>query len=544
MSDNTFDALGIGPELLKALADENIQTPTAIQEQSIAPLLAGRDILAQAQTGSGKTAAFSLPIIQKLNIKGLYPQCLILAPTRELSIQVAKACQSYAKYIKGLEVCTLYGGGEYRTQLKALKDGAQLIVGTPGRVMDHMRRGTLKLDGLKHLVLDEADEMLRMGFLQDVHWILENAPAEKQIALFSATMPKTIKAISEEFLQNPEVITIPSSTLNAPDIDQKYIIAAMAKRAEIIVRLLEFRRGQGVIIFTRTKAQTVELKTLLNDRGFKAEAINSDLKQNDRKRALTSLENSQIDIVVATDVAARGIDIARVACVINYELPFDNESYVHRIGRTGRAGRSGESIVLVNQREERFLKKLERITKSTIDQIKIPSAKSLNTFRKQKFCEDILKASENMNASDYQSVIEELSQTLSHEQMAAAIASLYHQNNPFLIDEANDPLNQRAPAKSRERSRDKREKSGRDRVFDEHMIRFKVSVGKKHGVKPGNIVGAIANEGGISSKSIGQIDIGARHSFVYLPAGLPKKMMKHLQKTRVCGVELNLTVAA
>lgn len=545
MHDITFNDLGLKPELLEALASLEITIPTDIQAKAIPPLLDGKDILAKAQTGSGKTAAFALPIIHRLDAKKAHPQCLILAPTRELSIQVAKACEQFSKHIKGIQVCTLYGGADYKKQLQDLRKGASLIVGTPGRVMDHIRRGTLKLAELKHLVLDEADEMLRMGFLQDVNWILEQVPSDKQMALFSATMPSTIKRLSEDFLNDPAVISIPNSQENTPKIEQKYLLAAMPKRAAIIARLLELRAKQGVIIFTRTKAQTQELELFLRNEGFKAKAINSDLKQSERKRALDSLEASHIDIVVATDVAARGIDIARVSCVINYELPFDNESYVHRIGRTGRAGRSGESIVFVNSREERFLKRLEGMTKSKINRMVMPSAKEVNTYRKAKFCQEVLDVAETLDLSQFDGVLEELKQTLPAEKIAAAVASMLHQRKNFLIDETSDPLQEKSFAKSAKKNegfakeRDKKRRS--DKVFKEgEMARFKIAVGRRHGAKPGNIVGAIANEAGISSQSIGQIDIMNQHSFVYLPSALPKQMFKHLQKARVCGVMLNI----
>ena len=506
-----FSSLGIQTNLVELLKQAEITIPTQIQEKAIPALLAGKDVLAQAQTGSGKTAAFTLPIIQQLDSRNHQTQCLILTPTRELAIQVAKVCKEYSKNA-GIKVSTIYGGDDYKRQLQSLKMGCQLVVGTPGRVMDHMRRGTLSLSHLKHLVLDEADEMLKMGFLEDVSWILEQAPEKKQMALFSATLPKAVQAISRKFLHQPEAITIPRSEVNSPDISQNYIMAPLAKRAEIVARLIELRHNQGIIIFARTRAQTVELTTFLKKQGYKATAINGDLKQSERKRSLDMLDRGEKDIVVATDVAARGIDIARVNCVINFEAPFDSESYVHRIGRTGRAGRHGESILFINNHQKYQLKRLESETKGIIKKMPIPSAVEVNESRKNRLFEDISQASKQYNAGKYTNLVNELMGKLEANTVIGSLIQLLHKNQEFFLDENRDSLVDLDKSSSRmeERKgkrRDKKFSEKKDIADSTEMERYKLHVGKNHGVSPKNIVGAIANEAGINSRNIGQISI-------------------------------------
>ncbi len=553
---NSFDDFGLSAALLKSIEDQSFTTPTLVQEKTIPLLLDGEDVLAEAQTGSGKTAAFALPILNRLRVDSPTTQCLVLAPTRELAIQVAEAFNLFASHMKGLNVCAIFGGDDYSRQIKALKKGAQVVVGTPGRVMDHLRRKTLNLSKITHLVLDEADEMLRRGFLEDVTWILEHVPSQKQTALFSATMPKPIKKLSQQFLNDAKHIIIEKSKAQQPNITQRYIVAPVAKRRAIIARLLELRKGEGVIIFTRTKTQTVEISDFLKAAGFSTAAINGDINQAHRKRTLEQLQKGTIDIVVATDVAARGIDIARIACVINYEAPFDKETYVHRIGRTARAGREGEAILFINQREQYILKRLQAETKSEIEPLHVPTAKEINQQRKQAFYQAVHALKDADYINQYQEMIDTLQQDLPLEKVTLAIAHLYHKNKRFLLDENNDrlveDLKKDKPANRRERQNvsfgDKSAKPTRRRrktqlVDAGEMDRFKLYVGREHGAKAGNIVGAIANEAGISSKHIGNIDIQKKHSFVYLPKGMPKDIFKHLQKTRVCGLPLKICLA-
>jgi len=539
--ESRFEHLGLPEHVLRAVNELGYETPSPIQAKAIPPLLQGRDILGQAQTGTGKTAAFALPILANIDPTIRQTQVLILAPTRELAIHVAEACQSYAKYIKNFHVLPIYGGQSYTNQLRHLQRGAQIVVGTPGRVMDHMRRKTLSLDNLRTLVLDEADEMLRMGFIDDVQWVLEHTPPTRQIALFSATMPKEIKKVAETHLNNPEIIKIADKTTTAKTIRQRYLTSTGLNKLDALTRILEIEEFDGIIVFVRTKITTEELASKLNARGFSSAALNGDIAQATREKTVSRLKSGEIDILIATDVAARGLDVERISHVINYDIPYDTEAYVHRIGRTGRAGRSGEAILFIAPREKRMLSSIERATGQVIERMNIPSATDINQLRVDQFKKSIMDRLENNNISFFQDIIEDLIRETQADpiRIAAALAHISNGNRPFLLDPKNDQkIGQDDFDKNK--SRDRKEKSRASktpRPLKDHpdipLLRYRVDVGYKHGVKPGNIVGAIANTADLDSEYIGQIDIYNDFSTVDLPAGMPSAVLSLLQNAHV-----------
>jgi len=548
----SFRDLALTDSVLKALEDVGYETPSPIQAQVIPHMLAGKDVLGQAQTGTGKTAAFALPILSRIDLKQKDPQVLVLAPTRELAIQVAEAFQRYATHIKGFHVLPIYGGQDYSTQLRQLKRGAHVVVGTPGRVMDHMRKGTLNLDGLATLVLDEADEMLRMGFIDDVEWILEQTPDERQIALFSATMPTVIRKIANEYLHEPEQITIKVTTASAENIRQRFWVVSGVHKLDALTRILEVETFDGMIIFVRTKTATVELAEKLEARGYSAAAINGDMSQALRERAINNLKNGKLDILIATDVAARGLDVDRITHVVNYDIPYDTESYVHRIGRTGRAGRTGDAILFIAPRERKLLMNIEKATKQKVEEMGLPSTEVINNKRIARFKQNITDTLAAEELSFFHQLIEQYQQehNVSAAEIAAALAKLVQGETPLLI--------QNPPKKAREDSsfrndyedRPRRERGERDRERsprrdfggpDIEMELFRIEVGHAHGVKPGNIVGAIANEAGIDGKHIARIRIEDDYSTVELPAGMPKELIQDLRRVRVAGQPLNIS---
>lgn len=562
-----FSELNLPAPILQAIVDQGYEQPSPIQAESIPSLLAGRDLLGQAQTGTGKTAAFALPLLSKLDASSSATQLLILAPTRELAIQVAEACQQYAKHLKGINVLPIYGGQSYTIQLKQLSRGAQVVVGTPGRVMDHMRRKTLSLDGLKALVLDEADEMLRMGFIDDVKWVLEQSPPTRQIALFSATMPREVKKVADQHLQDPVHIKIQSKTVTAANIQQRYWIVRGTHKLDAITRILESEETDGVIVFVRTKTATVELADKLSARGFRSEALNGDIPQANREKIIDRLRGGKLDLLIATDVVARGLDVERISHVINYDVPHDTESYIHRIGRTGRAGRSGQAILFVAPREKRMLFSIERATNQEITPMELPSVADINRSRVDRFKQRLLNVIENENIDFFSQLIVELEHDseVSIEQLAAAAAFMAQGDTSLILDE--EVLRREkahAPAFDRNSDdrgfdrggrgdrREKRERRGDDKPvpspqptplkdFPEvKMQRFRLSVGRRNQVKPGNIVGAIANEAELESKYIGEIEIREEYSTVDLPADMPKAIMSILKKARVAGRPLEI----
>jgi len=560
MSENdsplpAFLDLALTEPVLKAVESAGYETPSPIQAQIIPFMLDGRDVLGQAQTGTGKTAAFALPILSKIDLSQKDPQVLVLAPTRELAIQVAEAFQSYASHLKGFHVLPIYGGQDYSIQLRQLRRGAHVVVGTPGRVMDHMRKGTLKLNTLKTLVLDEADEMLRMGFIDDVEWILDQIPEQRQIALFSATMPTVIRKIAQKHLHNPEQITIKVKTQTADNIRQRYWMVSGTHKLDALTRILEAEEFDGMIIFVRTKTATIELAEKLEARGHSTAAINGDMSQQLRERSINNLKQSKLDILVATDVAARGLDVDRITHVVNYDIPYDTESYIHRIGRTGRAGRTGDAILFVSPRERRLLGNIERATKKKVEEMQLPSTEYINNARISRFKQRITDTLTAEELSFFTQLIEQYQaeHDVPAADIAAALAKMAQGESPLLIKDlpkrsARKERSER-PGRGEERGHrgdrgergDRKPKRSRDSNSDIKMDLFRIEVGSSHGVKPGNIVGAIANETGIDGDHIARIKIEENYSTVELPAGMPKELFQELKKVRVSGQQLNIS---
>lgn len=704
-----FSDLALGDAVLKALQDVGYESPSPIQAATIPHLLAGTDVVGQAQTGTGKTAAFALPILTKIDIREAVPQALVLVPTRELAIQVAEAFQRYATYMKGFHVLPVYGGQSYTPQLQSLRRGVHVIVATPGRAMDHIKKGTLNLSSLRHLVLDEADEMLRMGFIDDVEWILEQIPAERQIALFSATMPAQVRRIAQRHLRNPAEVTIRSKTTTASKIRQRYWMVSGMHKLDALTRILEAEPFDAMLVFARTKIATEELAERLSARGFAVEALNGDIVQQQRERTVARLKSGQIDIVVATDVAARGLDVERISHVVNFDVPYDPESYVHRIGRTGRAGRSGEAILFIAPRERNMLRVIERATRQPVEQMQLPTVEDVNERRVAKFNEKLKEAIAANAGEAFRPLIEnyERDNNVPAVEIAAALASIAQGATPLLLEpqgrsferdrgerdrgqsdessfrprreraprpdraarderfsnraarvetespqptgrsepawrqqaersepadrpkrsawgeraarpeptrrseevpafegaeaaegaeqaeqtprgpnrrerraleraqrEGKAPADQGAfdgvpagdvdagsegtapPRAAKRHSRDDERTSergpsrdfgddsrGRGRIGDDEVETYRIEVGSMHGIKPGNIVGAIANEAGLEGKSIGRVVIRDDHSFVDLPSGMPKEVFRQLQKVRVGGQQLQISRA-
>ena len=543
----SFKDLALSESLLQALENVGYETPSPIQAQIIPLMMAGRDVLGQAQTGTGKTAAFALPVLSRLDLKQKDPQVLVLAPTRELAIQVAEAFQSYAAQIKGFHVLPIYGGQDYTTQLRQLNRGAHVIVGTPGRVMDHMRRGTLRLDQLKTLILDEADEMLRMGFIDDVEWILEQTPAGRQTALFSATMPSEIRKIAQKYLNHPEQVTIKVKTATAENIRQRYWFVSGIHKMDALTRILEAENFDGMIIFVRTKTATIEVAEKLEARGFSASAINGDMSQALRERAIDNLKSGKLDILIATDVAARGLDVDRITHVVNYDIPYDTESYIHRIGRTGRAGRTGDAILFVSPREKRLLANIEQATKQKVEEMQLPSTEFINNTRITRFKQRITDTLAVEELSFYSQLINQyqVEHNVPVSDIAAALAKMLQGDTPLLLKEPTkkprkDFVEERQSA-GRGRDRDQGPKREKGRVSQVEMELYRIEVGHSDGVKPGNIVGAIANETGIDGDHIARIKIEEHYSTVELPAGMPKDLFQALKKVRVAGKSLDIS---
>jgi ATP-dependent RNA helicase DeaD len=562
-SEITFRDLNLPEELLQALDKVGYEKPTPIQAECIPLIIEGHDLLGTAQTGTGKTAAFALPMLANIDPDDKNTQLLVLAPTRELAIQVAEAFQVYASFSKKINVLPIYGGSSYDNQIRQLRRGTQVVVGTPGRVIDHIKKGTLKLDKLKFLVLDEADEMLRMGFIDDVEWILGHAPKERQTALFSATMPDPIRKITKRYLKDPKSVKIESKVTTASTIRQRYVQVAGHHKLEALTRIMEVEVFDGVIIFVRTKTATMELAEKLSARGYAVEPLNGDIPQNSRERTVDRLKKGKIDILVATDVVARGLDVERVSHVINFDVPYDTESYVHRIGRTGRAGREGDAILFISHREKRMLFSIERATRQTIDPMTIPSISELNETRLSRFKNSVIEAMGDSSIETLIPIVESIQAETeaAPEVIMAALAKIAQGDEPLILKESDRPdLNARPPKNDRNDRNDRapRERGGRperggergggERVKRERksgppsegMQRYRIEVGHTHGAKPGNIVGAIANEANISSKNIGSIEIYDNFSTVDLPKDMPKATHDTLQKTRVAGRSLGM----
>ncbi len=550
-----FAALALAPAVLRVLDDVGYESPSPIQAATIPPLLAGRDVLGQAQTGTGKTAAFALPILSRLEATAGKPQALVLAPTRELAIQVAEAFQRYAAHIPGFRVLPIYGGQGYGPQLHGLRRGVHVVVGTPGRVVDHIKKKTLDLSALRFLVLDEADEMLKMGFADDVEAVLSATPSTRQVALFSATMPAPIKRIAQTHLKDPVEIAIAAKTTTASNVRQRYWNVAGVHKLDALTRILEAEPFDAMIVFARTKQATEELATKLQARGFAAAAINGDIAQPQRERVIGQLKDGQLDILVATDVAARGLDVERISHVLNYDIPYDTESYVHRIGRTGRAGRSGEAILFVTSRERGMLRAIERATRQPIEPMHLPGVEQVNDRRIARFMERIDAALEGDELDAFRELVARYAEMRDAAPMdiAAALARLAHGDKPLLLSEspAERRLREQPPGVQSAHG-DKRKGAVGDKPYKDgkHFARahvteagketYRLEVGHVHGVKPGNIIGAIANEAGLDSQYIGRLSIRDDHSLIDLPEKMPKEILTHLKKVRVAGRMLRL----
>ncbi|MGO4535675.1 DEAD/DEAH box helicase [Leifsonia sp. 2MCAF36] len=551
----TFTSLGLDGAVLKALKDVGYETPSAIQAATIPLLLEGRDVVGLAQTGTGKTAAFALPILSRLDLSQKSPQALVLAPTRELALQVAEAFESYATHMKGVHLLPVYGGQGYGVQLSALRRGVHIVVGTPGRIMDHLDKGTLDLSELKYLVLDEADEMLKMGFAEDVETILADTPEDKQVALFSATMPAQIRRISKKYLHDPEEITVKSKTTTSANTTQRYLVVSYAQKVDALTRILEVENFEGMIVFVRTKNETETLAERLRARGYSAAAINGDVAQVQRERTVDQLKSGKLDILVATDVAARGLDVERISHVVNFDIPVDTESYVHRIGRTGRAGRSGAAISFVTPRERRLLTAIEKATRQPLTQMQLPSVDDVNVTRLARFDDAISEAlAQEDRISRFRDII---GHYVSHHDVpeadvAAALAVVAQGEEPLLLS-ADDLLSQRVERDSRQEDRSGRaDRGGRDdrggrgdrgprrERSDKTMAPYRLEVGKRQKVEPRQIVGALANEGGLSREDFGHIRIMPDFTIVELPADLPGDTLSRLSGTRIGGKLIQL----
>ena len=545
-TDMTFADLGLSAPILTALNDLGYEKPSPIQQQCIPYLLNGNDVLGMAQTGSGKTAAFSLPLLHNLDETLKAPQILVLAPTRELAVQVAEAIEDFSKHLPKVNVVALYGGQRYDVQLRALRQGPQVVVGTPGRLLDHLNRGTLDLSKLKGLVLDEADEMLRMGFIEDVENILSKIPAEHQTALFSATMPEAIRRITRRFMNDPKEVRIQSSVTTRPDISQSYWMAFGARKNEALIRFLEAEDFDAAIIFVRTKNATLEVAEALERNGYNSAALNGDMNQSLREQTLERLKNGRLDILIATDVAARGLDVDRISLVVNYDIPMDSESYVHRIGRTGRAGRAGRAILFVDNRERRLLRNIERTMKMTIPEVELPNAELISQRRQEKFAQQIAQQLETSNLDQYRALLPKLApqgeEALDMETLAAVLLKMAQGERALILppDPVRRPRREFNDRDDRRRDNDRERSPRRERREAGEMDLYRIEVGRDDGVEVRHIVGAIANEGDISSRYIGNIKLYGSHSTIELPKGMPGDLLSHFTRTRIMNKPLNM----
>jgi ATP-dependent RNA helicase DeaD len=532
-ASTTFAELQIHPAVLRATADVGYESPTAIQAATIPALMAGSDVVGLAQTGTGKTAAFAIPILSKIDVTSNATQALVLAPTRELALQVAEAFSRYGAHRPQINVLSIYGGSSYTVQLAGLRRGAQVVVGTPGRIIDHLERGTLDLSRVDYLVLDEADEMLTMGFAEDVERILSETPEYKQVALFSATMPPPIRKLTAKYLHDPLEVTTKAKTATADNISQRYIQVAGPRKMDALTRVLEVEPFEAMIVFVRTKQATEEVAEKLRARGFSAAAINGDIPQAQRERTIAALRDGGIDILVATDVAARGLDVERISHVLNHDIPHDTESYVHRIGRTGRAGRSGTALLFVAPRERHLLKAIEKATRQTLTEAELPTVEDVNSQRVANFADSITRALGGPGTELFRKLVEdyEREHDVPMADIAAALALQSRDGEEFLMAPEPPPERRRS-----DEHRDRREKSRHMRTF----TTYRISVGKRHKIGPGAIVGAIANEGGLHRSDFGHIAIGPDFSLVELPAKLPRATLKKLERTRISGVLIDL----
>jgi ATP-dependent RNA helicase DeaD len=545
-ADLTFADLQIHPSVLRAVDDVGYETPSAIQAATIPAMMAGSDVVGLAQTGTGKTAAFAIPILSKIDTANRTTQALVLAPTRELALQVAEAFGRYGAHLPDVKVLPIYGGQSYGVQLAGLKRGAQVVVGTPGRIIDHLERGTLDLSRLEYLVLDEADEMLTMGFAEDVERILADTPEYKQVALFSATMPPAIRKITTKYLHDPVEVTVKAKTATAENITQRYIEVAGPRKMDALTRVLEVEQFGAMIVFVRTKQATEEVAERLRSRGFSAAAINGDIAQAQRERTISALKDGSVDILIATDVAARGLDVERISHVLNYDIPQDTESYVHRIGRTGRAGRAGSALLFVTPRERHLLKSIEKATRQKLVEAALPSVEDVNAQRVAKFRDSITDGLNAAGIDLFRGLIQdyERENNVPLADIAAALALQSRDGDEFLMVEPPPEQRKRADRPERGEQGERRQRGDRGdgpaRSGGQAFATYRIAVGKRHKVSPGAIVGAIANEGGLRRADFGHISIRADHSLVELPEKLSRETLKSLERTRISGVLINL----
>ncbi|OTW36811.1 DEAD/DEAH family ATP-dependent RNA helicase [Enterobacter kobei] len=560
--ETTFADLGLKAPILEALNDLGYEKPSPIQAECIPHLLSGRDVLGMAQTGSGKTAAFSLPLLNNIDPDLRAPQILVLAPTRELAVQVAEAMTEFSKHMRGVNVVALYGGQRYDVQLRALRQGPQIVVGTPGRLLDHLKRGTLDLSKLSGLVLDEADEMLRMGFIEDVETIMAQIPDGHQTALFSATMPEAIRRITKRFMNDPQEVRIQSSVTTRPDISQSYWSVYGMRKNEALVRFLEAEDFDAAIIFVRTKNATLEVAEALERSGYNSAALNGDMNQALREQTLERLKDGRLDILIATDVAARGLDVERISLVVNYDIPMDSESYVHRIGRTGRAGRAGRALLFVENRERRLLRNIERTMKLTIPEADLPNAELLGKRRLEKFAAKVQQQLESSDLDQYRALLSQIQpvaegEELDMETLPAALLKMAQGERSLIVPpdapmrpkrefrDRDDRFERRGDRNDRGPRGDRPERGGEDRPRRERrdagdMELYRIEVGRDDGVEVRHIVGAIANEGDISSRYIGNIKLFASHSTIELPKGMPGEVLQHFTRTRILNKPMNM----
>ncbi|WP_395278842.1 DEAD/DEAH family ATP-dependent RNA helicase [Enterobacter bugandensis] len=560
--ETTFADLGLKAPILEALNDLGYEKPSPIQAECIPHLLSGRDVLGMAQTGSGKTAAFSLPLLNNIDPDLRAPQILVLAPTRELAVQVAEAMTEFSKHMRGVNVVALYGGQRYDVQLRALRQGPQIVVGTPGRLLDHLKRGTLDLSKLSGLVLDEADEMLRMGFIEDVETIMAQIPEGHQTALFSATMPEAIRRITRRFMKEPQEVRIQSSVTTRPDISQSYWSVYGMRKNEALVRFLEAEDFDAAIIFVRTKNATLEVAEALERNGYNSAALNGDMNQALREQTLERLKDGRLDILIATDVAARGLDVERISLVVNYDIPMDSESYVHRIGRTGRAGRAGRALLFVENRERRLLRNIERTMKLTIPEADLPNAELLGKRRLEKFAAKVQQQLESSDLDQYRALLSQIQpvaegEELDMETLAAALLKMAQGERSLIVPpdapmrpkrefrDRDDRFERRGDRNDRGPRGDRPERGGEDRPRRERrdagdMELYRIELGRDDGVEVRHIVGAIANEGDISSRYIGNIKLFASHSTIELPKGMPGEVLQHFTRTRILNKPMNM----
>ena len=551
-----FANLGLPDSVQDAVAKVGYTTPSPIQSETIPILMEGRDVVGLAQTGTGKTAAFALPVLSQIDTNARHPQALVLAPTRELALQVADSFQSFASHLGRIDVLPIYGGQAYGIQLSGLRRGAQVIVGTPGRVIDHLEKGSLDISQLRFLVLDEADEMLNMGFQEDVERILADTPEEKQVALFSATMPNSIRRLSKKYLNSPAEVTVKSEQRTNDNIKQRFLLTAHRAKLDAFTRILEVTDYDAMIVFCRTKHETEDVAEKLRDAGYNAAAINGDIAQNQRERTVDQLKDGRLDILVATDVAARGLDVDRITHVVNFDIPNDTESYVHRIGRTGRAGRTGEAILFVTPRERRMLRSIERVTNARLEEMELPTVDEVNAKRKENFASQITEVLGDGQMELFRGLVRKYSENnnVAMDDIAAALAVKLQGGSDFLVKDMPAPKRDRRErdrferddrgGRGRDRDRGRRDRDDRggrhERRNDGDFDTYRLDVGKRQNVRPGAIVGAIANEGGLSAKDFGRITIAVGHTLVDLPKKMDPSVLDRLRDTRISGQLINI----